>query len=37
MLAVSKEHVLDIGPEGLIGHDSSKGNVGTKDRMRRHG
>ena len=33
----SKKHVEDIGPRGLIQHDSSNGSTGVKERMRQYG
>ena len=36
MAEASKEHVLDIGPKGMLGHEST-GGVSTKDRLRKHG
>lgn len=33
----SKAHVNDIGPKGLIQHDSSNGKDGVKERLRKNG
>ena len=33
----SKVHVEDIGPRGLIQHDSSDGRTGVKERLRKFG
>lgn len=31
------DHVKDVGPKGLIQHDSSNGKEGVKERMRKYG
>jgi uncharacterized protein YkwD len=33
----SKDHATDIGPKGLIQHDSSDGKSGVKERLRKYG
>lgn len=33
----SKDHQADIGPKGLIQHDSSDGKSGVKERLRKYG
>lgn len=33
----SKDHASDIGPKGLIQHDSSDGKTGVKERLRKYG
>jgi len=33
----SKDHTQDIGPKGLIQHDSSDGKTGVKERLRKYG
>lgn len=33
----AKDHTLDIGPKGLIQHDSSDGKTGVKERLKRYG
>ena len=33
----SKDHATDIGPKGLIQHDSSDGKTGVKERLRKYG
>lgn len=33
----SEDHAKDIGPRGLIQHDSSDGKTGVKERLRRYG
>ena len=33
----SKDHAEDIGPKGLIQHDSSSGRKGVKERLRMYG
>ena len=33
----SKDHAEDIGPRGLIQHDSSNGRTGVKERLRKYG
>jgi len=38
--AISKascDHIKDIGPKGLIQHDSSDGRTGVKERLRKYG
>ena len=37
MAEASKAHVMDIGPKGLIGHNSSADDKGTKERLRSFG
>ena len=36
MFKASKEHVMDIGAKGQLGHESSNGDS-TKTRLRKHG
>ena len=31
------DHAEDIGPKGLIQHDSSNGRTGVKERLRKYG
>ena len=33
----SRDHIKDIGPKGLIQHDSSDGRTGVKERLRKYG
>ena len=33
----SQDHARDIGPKGLIQHDSSDGKTNVKDRLRKYG
>ena len=33
----SQDHTEDIGPKGLIQHDSSNGRTGVKERLRKYG
>lgn len=33
----ARDHAEDIGPKGLIQHDSSDGRTGVKERMRKYG
>ena len=33
----ASDHVADIGPKGLIQHDSSNGKTGVKERLRKYG
>ena len=33
----AKDHTEDIGPKGLIQHDSSNGRTGVKERLRKYG
>ena len=33
----AKDHADDIGPKGLIQHDSSNGRTGVKERLRKYG
>ena len=35
--SASKDHATDIGPKGLIQHDSSDGKSGVKERLRKYG
>ena len=37
MADASRAHVSDIGPKGLIGHNSSNDAKGTKERLRQFG
>jgi len=37
MADASKDHATDIGPKGLIQHDSSDGKTTVKERLRKYG
>ena len=37
MSKATKDHVKDIGPKGLIQHDSSDSKSNVKDRLRKYG
>jgi len=37
VMLASKDHAEDIGPKGLIQHDSSNGRTGVKERLRQYG
>lgn len=37
MAKASQDHASDIGPKGLIQHDSSDGKTGVKERLRKYG
>lgn len=37
MANASQDHVTDIGPKGLVQHDSANGRMGVKERIRKYG
>jgi len=37
IMQAAGDHTKDIGPKGLIQHDSSDGKTGVKERMRKYG